>query len=188
MSLLDTILNASGGDALQQVARRGGLSKDETTEAVSRMLPALTDRLRSNANQEGGLQALFGALGKGAHQRYLDEPTNLAEEATVEDGNKILGHLLGDRDGSRQVAAQVAADSGVDVGAVKRMLPLVATLAMGALSKQGQSNGLMQMFSGAGLGSIDTKQGQSLLDGLLGGESGSAGGGFVADLAKRFLV
>lgn len=186
MSLLDTILNAGDGSALQQLARRGQISENETSAAVSRMLPALTTSLHSNVSQEGGLEALLGTLESGHHQRYLDEPANLAQSATVEDGNKILGHLLGGPDESRQVAAQVASDSDIDVGAVKRMLPLVATLAMGALSKKSQSSGLMQMFSSGSLGGTDIQPGQSLLDGLLGDDSGAGGSGFVASLAKRF--
>lgn len=188
MSLLDTILTAGGGGALQQLALRGQVSEDKTTEAVSRMLPALTKSLQSKAAAQGGLETLLGALAKGNHQRHLEEPASLAQGATIEDGNKILGHLLGGPDASRQVAAQVATDSGIDAGAVKRMLPLVATLAMGALSKQGQSSGLMEMFSGASPGGAGIQSGQRLLDGLLGDESGAAGSGFVADLAKRFLI
>lgn len=188
MSLLDTILDASGGDVLKQLARHGGVSTEETIEAVSRMLPALTDRLRFNASQEGGLDALFGALDRGNHQRYLDDPANFAVDATIEDGNKILAHLLGGRDGSRQVAARVANESGIDVGALKRMLPLVATLTMGALSKQSRSSGFMQMFCGDALGGIDTQRGQSMLEEPLGGESHSPVGAFASELAKRFLV
>lgn len=187
MSLLDTILTAGGGNALQQLALRGQVSEGETTDAVSRMLPALTNGLMANTAREGGLETLMGALTKGHHQRYLDEPASLAQGATIEDGNKILGHLLGGRDASRQVAAQVASDSGVDVGAVKRMLPLVATLAMGALSKQSQSSGLMQMFSGGVPGGSGIQSGKMLLDGLLGDTSSPSGSDMVANLAKRFL-
>jgi len=187
MSLLDTILTAGGGNALQQLALRGQVTEAESTDAVSRMLPALTNSLHANAAREGGLETLMWALTRGHHQRYLEEPASLAQGATIEDGNKILGHLLGSPDASRQVAAQVASDSGIDVGAVKRMLPLMATLTMGALSKQSQSSGLMEMFTGETLSGSGIQSGKKLLEGLLGNASGASGSDVVANLARRFL-
>jgi hypothetical protein len=47
------------------------------------------------------------------------------------DGNGILGHILGSKDVSRQVAAQASARTGIGADVLKKMLPLVATLAMG---------------------------------------------------------
>ena len=84
----------------------------------------------------GGLEGLMTALAGGTHQRYIDDPSTLTDAATVQDGNGILGHILGSKDVSRQVAAQASAQTGIDANVLKRMLPLVATLAMGALSKQ----------------------------------------------------
>ena len=46
---------------------------------------------------------------------------------------------------SRQVAATAEKDTGIDAGLIKKALPLVATLAMGAMSKKseaGRTSGL----------------------------------------------
>ena len=50
-------------------------------------------------------------------------------------GNGILGHLLGSKDVSREVASRAAAQTGLSADVLKRMLPLAATLMMGAFSK-----------------------------------------------------
>ncbi|MDH3468575.1 MAG: DUF937 domain-containing protein [Gammaproteobacteria bacterium] len=188
MDLLDTIIGAGGGnDVLHQLARRSQLSPDQTMRAVSEMIPALTEGVRKNASQKGGMGALMWALSGGRHQQYLDNPKVLDDEATVSDGNKILGHLLGGKDASREVAAKVANDTGLDSGTIKKMLPLVAAVAMGALSKQAQWSGLMQMFSGGASNLGDAGRGLGMLEGLLGGDKTASAGNVLSGLAKNFL-
>ena len=66
----------------------------------------------------------------------LDEPDALASDAAVQEGNGILGHLLGSKDVSRNVAAQAAGSTGIDSSLIKKALPLIAGLAMGAFGNQ----------------------------------------------------
>src|SRR5262249_19040574 len=61
-------------------------------------------------------------------------PSRLSATQTIQDGNGILGHIFGSKDVSRQVATQAAANTGISADVLRQMLPLVATLAMGALS------------------------------------------------------
>lgn len=154
-AILDTILGAGGGGALNQIAGQFGLPQGQAQSAIEALLPALTGGLRNNVQQEGGLDSLLGALTSGSHSQYLDDPSTLANESTTLDGNAILGHLLGSKDVSRQVAANASAQTGIGADLLKQMLPVVASLAMGALSKQtvsaGPSNaagGVMDMIGG----------------------------------------
>ena len=48
----------------------------------------------------------------------------------------MLGHILGSKDASRQLASEAAARTGLDVGILKKMLPAIAAMLMGGLSKQ----------------------------------------------------
>jgi hypothetical protein len=43
-------------------------------------------------------------LAGGGHQRYVEDPSALTHQATVADGNAILGHILGSKDASRALA------------------------------------------------------------------------------------
>jgi hypothetical protein len=135
MDLLQTVLNAQGGAAVDELARSLGLGKGETISAVEQLLPALAAGLQRNATNPSGLDGLMGALAGGRHQQYLDNPSTLDAPATIADGNGILGHILGSKDVSRDVAARASAQTGISADVLKRMLPLLATLAMGALSK-----------------------------------------------------
>ncbi len=136
MDLLETLLSAQGGSAVRQLAGRFGLDESQAQSAISALLPALAGGLQNNVSREGGMDALLGALGGGNHQRFLDDPSTIEQDDTVSEGNGILGHLLGSKDVSRQVASAAAEQTGVDNSVLKQMLPIVATMVMGALSKQ----------------------------------------------------
>jgi hypothetical protein len=134
MDLLDSILNAKGGGAVSQLASQFGLREDQAASAIQSLIPSLAGGLQRNISQ-GGLENLLDALTKGQHQRYLDDPSTLNTDSVREDGNGILGHILGSKDVSRQVAAIASARTGISDSVLKQMLPAVAALAMGALSK-----------------------------------------------------
>jgi hypothetical protein len=176
MELLNMILNAGGGDAVRRMAENFGLDEKQTSSAVSNLLPALGRGLARNTSQPGGLESLIGALSSGGHTRYLDNPETLRSEKTIEDGNGILGHILGSKDVSRSVARSAAAQTGIGEGVLKKMLPVVAAMAMGALSKQ-QSGAGPQALGGAPapggvmglLGQfLDSNQDGSMADDVLG--------------------
>lgn len=135
-SFVNVLMNMAGGAAVQQLGRQFGLSESQTGSALSQLVPALMAGLQHNTSQEGGMGALLGALGGGNHGQYLDNPGLLGEESTRQDGNSILGHIFGSKDVSRAVAGNAAQQTGISADILKQMLPLVATMVMGGLSKQ----------------------------------------------------
>lgn len=141
MDLLTALLNAEEGAPVRHLAQNFGLNADQVTSAISALLPALGQGLARNASTPGGLQDLLSALSSGRHERYLREPEVLNQPETVEDGNGILGHILGSKEVSRQVAGQASTATGLGQDLLKKMLPVVAALAMGALSRQSASAG-----------------------------------------------
>ena len=75
-----------------------------------------------------------------------------------------------------QVAARAAENSGVDSGILKKMLPMLASVAMGAMAKQGFGAGSANQLAGGqggGLGGLlasflDADKDGSILDDVLG--------------------
>ncbi len=180
MELLDAILGAGGGRVLQQLSGQHGLSTDQTRSALEQLVPNLANGVNRNVSQAGGLESLLGALQKGRHGDYLERPEKLTDEATRQDGNNILGHLLGSKEESRRVAGEAAQNTGLDAGILKSLLPVAATLVMGALSKQtaANDNPLGNLLGGPG----------DLLSGLLGGGgAGKSTGTDVVSMLGRFL-
>jgi hypothetical protein len=164
---------SGGSNPLQQLAQQFGLSPEQAEKAVRGLAPALTGALGRNARSPGGLESLQSALQSGNHGRYVDEPASLADPATTEDGNAILGHLLGSKDESRRVAGETASSTGIDADILKKMLPLLASLVMGSVSKQASGGS-----SAGGLGGLGGLT--SILEGLGGGTLGGALGGAPA--------
>ena len=169
--LLDLLAGAQAQPAKQQLGQQFGLSEDMTQQAMAALIPALAAGLKSNASQPGGVEALLGALNKGSHSRYLDEPNLLGRPETRDDGNSILGHLLGSKEVSRSVASRASEKTGLDNEMLKQMLPIVATMVMGSLSKKSEEpdtvSQLAVLFGG----------GQSQQSGGLGGLLGGMLGG-----------
>jgi hypothetical protein len=155
MNILNAIVGADDGRAVGALARQFGLSGDQAASAISALLPALAGGLQRNVTQQGGLESLVGALTSGNHGRYLDDPAALSSPDAILDGNAILGHILGSKDVSRAVASNAAATTGIGEDLLKKMLPVIATLAMGALSRQTASAGGPAQVSGPAMsGSI----------------------------------
>lgn len=146
--LLQAILQAQGGNAPKNLAQKFGVSDSQATSAVSALLPALLSGMQRNVQQPNGFEGLLNALSDGHHQRYVDQDDVVFQEDTVREGNGILGHLLGSKDVSRQVASRAAAQTGVGEDVLKQMLPVVATMLMGSLSKQTQGGRTMAAASG----------------------------------------
>lgn len=169
MNMFDAILGASGGGAVDQISRQFGLSNDQASSAITALLPALLGGLRRETRQPGGLESLLGALAGGHHQRYVEDPVTLTDPNTTIDGNGILGHVFGSKEVSREVANDAASRTGLSPDLLKRMLPLVAALAMGVLARQratGQAGFTPSQggFPGAGSPGADLGGLASMLD------------------------
>lgn len=141
--ILDSILAAGNGNAVDQLAQQFGTSPGQTRDALAQLTRVLGGSVAHQTSTSDGLGSLLGALSQGNHARYLDDLSALSNPGTRSDGNAILGHLLGSKETSREVAAKVGATTGLDPSIIRQMLPLAATLLMGYLSKQ-QSSGALR--------------------------------------------
>jgi hypothetical protein len=175
MDLLNMILNQGDGNSVRKLAGNFGLDENQAVSAISSLLPALGQGLARNASTPGGLEGLLGALTAGGHQRYLEDPSTLGQDETVRDGNGILGHILGSKEVSRSVAQQAAEKTGVGVDGLKKMLPVIAAITMGTLSRQatGAGGAVPAGSAGGGLTDLlgqflDSDRDGSVLDNLLG--------------------
>jgi hypothetical protein len=191
MNLMDMVLNSNGGGVVKELSKSFGLGESDTQGVVKSLMPSIARGLKNNASNEGGLENLLGALSKGNHQQFLDNPSTLGKSETTQEGNSILSHILGSKDVSRNVASHAAQQTGQDSGMIKKMLPMIAATAMGALSKQnpGSSSGGAMGLLGSFLGGGKKSSGSSL--GALGSFLDADNDGDVLDdvlkLGKKFF-
>ncbi len=174
MNMMDMIMAAAGGNAPQQVGQQFGLNQQQSQGAIAALLPAISSALKQNTSSPQGLAGLLGALQNGQHEQYLDNPAQLGQPAAVNEGNAILGHLFGSKDVSRAVAGRAAEQSGVGADVLKKMLPMVAMMAMGSLGKQ--------TAGGGASGAVKGMLGQMAMQKLMGGQQASGLGGMLGGL------
>lgn len=165
INLLDMIMSAQGGQTAQTAGAQLGLNQQQSQSAIAALLPAISSALKQNTASPQGLAGLLGALQGGQHEQYLENPQMLGQPQTVNDGNAILGHLFGSKDVSRAVAGRAAEQTGIGSDVLKKLLPLVATMAMGSLSKQTKAPTMQSALTGMAM------------QHLMGGGNQSAGGG-----------
>lgn len=176
MDLMKMLAAAGGGESVSKLAAQLGVNASDAGRMIEALGPALQGGLQKQATTPGGLQNLQNALKNGHHDRYIKNPELLAQPETREDGNRILGHLLGSKDVSRAVAADASSKTGIDVSLLKKALPLLAGLAMGAMRKTTEP--AEKSDSDSGLGAIAA---------MLGGGSQGGGLGGLMGLAKKFF-
>ena len=181
MNILDAIVNARDGAAVQQLGSQVGLAPDQATAALSALMPALAGGFQRNIQSQGGVESLMAALSSGNHGQYIDNPASLADASAVTDGNGILGHLLGSKEASREVASRAASQTGLSADVLRRMLPLAATLMMGAFSKQSgtASSTAAALGSSGGIGAMLTPFLDRNRDGSIVDDVTSMIGGFI---------
>lgn len=163
--LINMVLGSNNHGAVEQIANQLNLDKQQTNSALEQILPALQQGMKQNVQNEGGLSSLLAALSSSQNQQYVDNPQQLAEPQAVDNGNAILGHLLGNKETSRQVASQAASKTGLDSGILKQLLPLAANMFMGSLAKESNTGSNQEGFL---QGMLDADNDGSVLDDVAG--------------------
>ncbi|MFZ4688441.1 MAG: DUF937 domain-containing protein [Polymorphobacter sp.] len=166
--IMDMIARMGGADGVAAMAARVGLTPEQTQSAMAALLPAVTGGMTKQAQAGNG--GIVDQLA-GMAAAYTG---SAAGDGAVTQGNDILGNIFGSKDVSRTVAAQAAGQTGLDISALKALLPMVATMAASAL---GNGTGTVAAPQSGGLA--------GMLGGLLGG--GNAQGGAQGGAAGALL-
>jgi hypothetical protein len=186
--MIDSIEQMLGGRA-EKIGSRIGADPGKTQSAMSAAIPVLVAALGQEATSPGLRQAIErdhdGAVIDNL-DGYVDGTAQLNPRAT--DGVGILEHTLGDRQDS--VARSLSAKTGLDLGSIMQLLPILAPIVMGMLGKQTRSAGSGSGSGGFGLDDLGSILGGAqqeatsrnpdigdILGGLVGGSSGRSSGG-----------
>lgn len=160
--ILDLLNSDLGKTIVSGVSGSTGTDQGKTSSVLTMALPVLMKAMERNAATEQGAQGLMGALSNKHDGSILDNLGGLfsggVDEDVKTDGDKILGHILGQKkQGVEQVIGQKA---GLDAGSVANILKVAAPILMGILGKQAKQNNVSSQNDITGL-----------LEGLLGGSS-----------------
>ena len=175
MGLVDLLLQSGGGDLLGQIAKKANTDKSGAEDLLknlgSAMFGQVKGRVQSNKHDSTGLEDL---ISNSKYAEMLDEPSRHYNDRKMQDnGNDLLGYITGSREGSREVASQVSQKTGFDISIIKGLLPMLAPLIIGSLSKGmlggGSSSLAPSNNSGGGLmGMLDFDNDGSIIDDVAG--------------------
>ena len=147
--LLADLQQALGGGAVQHIASQLGTDHDTAQNAVTAALPLLVGALARNAADPNGATALLGALQRDhADGGALNDVAGAIAGHASGPGEKILGHMLGDR----QTAVTQGVGQAVGLGSqgAGALLSMLAPLVLGALGRR-QATGSLDAGGLAGM-------------------------------------
>jgi hypothetical protein len=140
MNLFDIVSSAQGGNTIANLAKQFGLDEKQSSEALNQLLPAFSTALKRKSNSANGLGNLLSAASGAEYERVNDQLDGFEQNDVEKVGREALGNLFESKDVSLAVVEQVASKSGISIETLKSMLPYVASLVMGAISKNGQKS------------------------------------------------
>jgi hypothetical protein len=192
MSLNDIIQAAQGGQGVNNLANRFGLTPEQTQAAIQAMIPAFSMGLQRTAQDPTGLGGILSQLTNSVHQGAFVDP-NQANAASGAGGG-VLGQIFGSPQISAQLSQQASQVSGVNAQTIQQMMPIVASMLMGGLFHSmnaqgmggilGQLAGAVNNAGGVGAGANQAGGAQpagggfgGLLNNMLGGLFGGGASG-----------
>lgn len=155
--LLDLINRFGGASAVEAMAARVGLSPEQTQSAMAALMPAVAGGMAKQVENEGP-DALNAAAAPAA---TMAAGAGAASDSAVAHGTNLLGSLFGSSNVTDAVTNHAAAATGLDSSKLLALLPMVATLAAGALHHAGGQN--------AGMAAGAAAPAEGGIGGMLGG-------------------
>ena len=186
-ALMETMLST---DSIESMSKAAEVSEGEVKSVLASALPSLLDGVQEQANDAETAEGFLGALGQHA-QVDTGDIASFFSNVDVEDGGKIVGHLLGAN--TETATQEVSERAGLGSGKTALILALAAPLLMSLLGQQQQTapattsaniGGLMSGLLGGG-----SSNATSLLGSLLGGgmqQPQQQSGGLLSGLLNLF--
>ncbi len=135
--LVDGVLEQLGTAGVAQLAKSVGVDEQAMGPVLTAAIPAILAGMAKNSQEPSGAEALSDALDDHGPSIFGNLGSLLGNNP---DGAKILGHVLGSRRPS--VEQNLSEQSGLSLETIMKLLPILAPLVMGYLSKQKQDHGL----------------------------------------------
>lgn len=158
-------------DAINGLSKRSGASNSEVKKVLSQALPALLGGADEQAKGADTVAGFAAALSSHAKSNTIDLSDFLGN-VDLEDGTKILGHLLGG--GTEKTTKTIAKKAGVSNDKTATIMAAAAPLLMSLLGQQADDDDDKDSGVGALIGTLlsNVDVGELLTD-LLTDDSGT---------------
>ena len=146
VNLFDIVRQAQRGSGLDGLARQFGLGPVQVQSAVEALLPAFSLALQRSAMNPGAFADILGAIGSGRYAPFFDPAGSWSARPQGPGGEDLVARLFRTPEATRDVAAQAAAMTGIGVQVVQHMMPHLAAMLIGGLSRYASMEGMSDVL------------------------------------------
>ena len=182
---IDEFLKSYGPEVTRQMSSNFNVDQGTVQKLIPQLAPLIIAGLKRQKDTRGGDERVDHILNKYGDSSVLNNIQELiANKARAEQVDPNLGGLLGDA-GGLQAAQALAKKMNIDPSTIMKMIPALAPLVLGALTKKRDTGG--KGISGVGA-LLDADGDGSILDDVAGFllKSGSStqsrGGGLLGSI------
>ena len=182
---IDEFLKSYGPEVTKQMSSNFNVDQGTVQKLIPQLAPLILAGLKKQKDTRGGDERVDHILNKYGDSSVLNNIKDLiSNKAQAQDVDPNLGGLLGDA-GGLQAAQALARKMNIDSSTIMKMIPALAPLVLGALTKKRDTSG--KGISGVGA-LLDADGDGSILDDvagclLKGGSSTqSRGGGLLGSI------
>lgn len=130
MNLLQLLLGSlTTDDSLKSTSKKTGVSSDVISKLLLAAVPLLITYMTKNASKNDGAQSLLGALGQHTSSQTVSQQI---KDADVDDGAKIIAHILG-KD-QKDVVSALSQQANISTQQVNSVLNSIAPALLNSLS------------------------------------------------------
>ncbi|RUM69982.1 MAG: hypothetical protein DSZ09_05015 [Sulfurovum sp.] len=173
--LIDMIINnpAIAGSIAKQI----GINGDDAGSIIKKLAPILMGGAKKNLQSDQDSGGLLEQIGNSQFSEMLNNPDESMQKNDITSiGNDILKELTGSKENSKNIAKHVEKETGLSASIIKQILPMLAPLIIGSLSKKSepmrneydqqssQSGGLEDLLTGM----LDKDHDGSMIDDVMG--------------------
>ena len=183
---IDEFLISYGPEVTKQMSNNFNVDQGTVQKLIPQLAPLIIAGLKKQKDTRGGDERVDHILNKYGDSSVLNNIQDLiANKAHAEQVDPNLGGLLGDA-GGLQAAQALAKKMNIDASTIMKMIPALAPLVLGALTKKRDTGG--KGISGVGA-LLDADGDGSILDDVAGfllkggsSSSQSRGGGLLGSI------
>jgi len=189
---IDEFLKNYGPEVTQQMSSNFNVDQNTVQKLLPALAPLIISGLKKQKDTMGGDDRVNHILNKYGDASVLNNIKDLiSSKAAAPAADANLGGLLGDR-GGVQAAQTLAKSLNIDASTIMKMIPALAPLILGALSKKRDTtgagiSGIGSLLDADGDGSILDDVAGFLLKGGGGAKTGGKGilGSLLGGLTRR---
>ncbi len=182
---IDEFLKSYGPEVTQQMSSNFKVDQGTVQKLIPQLAPLILAGLKRQKDTRGGDERVDHILNKYGDSSVLNNIKDLiSNKAQAQDVDPNLGGLLGDA-GGLQAAQALAKKMNIDPSTIMKMIPALAPLVLGALTKKRDTGG--SGISGVGA-LLDADGDGSILDDVAGfllksgSQTQSRGGGLLGSI------